>query len=67
MKKRLNRFPKGWTKTKVDRVLSHYEGQSDADATAEDEDSYQNRKQALVAVPIRLLPVVRQLIAGESR
>jgi hypothetical protein len=40
MKKR-NRFPPGWNDARVQRVLDHYETQSDMEAVAEDEAAYQ--------------------------
>ena len=30
-------LPKGWTQERVDRLADHYDGQSDAEALAEDE------------------------------
>ena len=35
--KKQNRFPPGWNKARVQRVLDHYEAQSDIEAVAEDE------------------------------
>ncbi|MGO4884673.1 MAG: hypothetical protein ACLP59_28210 [Bryobacteraceae bacterium] len=31
-------FPQGWDQERVQRVLTHYEGQTEDDAVAEDED-----------------------------
>ena len=66
MKKKTNQLPKGWTETKVQRVLRHYEGQTADAAVAEDEDAYRNRKQSLIAVPVSMVPAVRRLISRRS-
>jgi len=41
MKKR-NRLPPGWNQPRVQRVLKHYESQSDIEAVAEDEAAYRS-------------------------
>ncbi len=56
-----NRFPLGWDEARVRRVIAHYEGQSDAEAAAEDAAAFKN-KRAVVEVPAELLPVIRGLI-----
>ena len=58
-----NRFPKGWNKKRVQRVLEHYESQTEEEALAEDEAAYEDQTQAFVEVPVELVPVVRELIA----
>jgi hypothetical protein len=65
--KRKTELPRGWTQRKVNRVLKHYEQQSDADAVAEDEAAFRNRKQAMMIVPVKLMPAVRRLIARRAR
>ena len=34
----VNRFPPGWDEERVQRVLEHYESQTDEEAVAEDEE-----------------------------
>ena len=58
-----SRFPKGWDENRVQQVLAHYEGQTEEEAVAEDEAAYEDRTQAIVEVPIELVPAVRELIA----
>jgi hypothetical protein len=41
MKER-NRFPPGWNDARVQRLLDHYEAQSDIEAVAEDEAAYRS-------------------------
>ena len=63
MKKR-NRFPPGWNDARVQRVLSHYETQSDIEAVAEDEAAYRSTTTTTVMkIPVKLVPVVRALLA----
>jgi len=61
-----NRFPEGWNEKKVQRVLSHYERQSDGEALAEDEAGMQGSA-TVVELPHDLLPQVRELIAKHKR
>lgn len=58
-----NRFPAGWNDAKVQRVLMHYERQSDADAVAEDEAAYKSTKATVMKIPVKLVPAVRALLA----
>lgn len=62
-----NRFPPGWDEERVRRVLAHYESQSDAEATAEDEAAYEEPAHAAMEVPVELVPAVRELIAKHRR
>jgi hypothetical protein len=57
------KFPPGWDEERVRRVLEHYEKQSDEEAVAEDEAAYESTTDTTMAVPIDLVPTVRQLIA----
>ena len=60
------KYPPGWDETRVRRVLEHYEGQSDEEAVAEDEASYEATTQTLMGVPVELVPTVRELIAKQQ-
>lgn len=62
MKKR-TRFPKGWDEARVQRVLKHYDAQTEPEAVAEDEAAFERPTQTAVGVPVSLVPKVRQLIA----
>jgi hypothetical protein len=59
------RFPAGWNENRVQRVLQHYEGQTEDEAVAEDEAAFRLRSQTLLVVPNRLVPKITRLIAGE--
>ena len=58
-----NNFPDGWDEDRVKRVLSHYENQTENEAIAEDESSWEDTSQTFMEVPNDLVPFVRELIA----
>ena len=58
-----SKLPKGWTEDKVNRVLAHYENQTEVEALAEDEAAYEDRTQTTIDIPVELVPAVRELIA----
>lgn len=60
------RLPEGWTPERVERVIDHYETQSDEDAAREDEAAFEASGETLMFVPSELVPVVRQLIAERA-
>jgi hypothetical protein len=62
MKKR-NRFPPDVNDARVQRVLDHYEKQSDMEAVAEDEAAYRSTTTTVMNVPVKLVPAVRALLA----
>jgi len=62
-----NQFPPGWDEERVKRVLDHYENQSDDEAVAEDEAAFEDPSQAVMEVPLELVPAVRELIAKHKR
>ena len=61
------RFPPGWDQTRVQRVLEHYETQSEEEAVAEDEASFEAPSHTAMEVPVDLVPTVRELIAKHRR
>jgi hypothetical protein len=58
-----NRFPQGWNEARVQRLIAHYEGQSDTEAIAEDEAALEDPTQAVMLVPRELVPAIRRLLA----
>jgi len=58
-----SRFPTGWDEQRVQRVLAHYESQSEEEAVAEDEAASEDPKQTLMEIPNELVPAVRELLA----
>ena len=57
------KFPPGWDEEGIEKVLRHYENQTEEEATAEDEDAFEDKNQTFVEIPNDLLPEVRSLIA----
>jgi len=58
-----NRFPPGWSEARVQRLLAHYEQQTEAEAAAEDEAAAERVDQTFIQVPRDLVPQVRDLVA----
>ena len=57
-----NRFPAGWNEARVQRVLEHYEGQTEEEAVAEDEAAFALRGHTVMVVPKRLVPEITRFI-----
>jgi hypothetical protein len=62
-----SRFPRGWDEERVQRVLTHYEQQTEEEAVAEDEAAFEDRAQTLMEVPNELVPAIRELIAKRGQ
>jgi hypothetical protein len=60
------KFPPGWDEARVQRLIAHYEQQSEDEQVAEDEAAQEAPGQTLMAVPTELVPAVRELIARKS-
>ena len=61
------KFPPGWDEERVQRVIAHYESQSEAEAVAEDEADYESPVETMMSVPTELVPEVRELIARRKK
>jgi hypothetical protein len=57
------RLPVGWDEARVERVLTHYQQQTEDEAVEEDESAFAPPSHTLVKLPVELLPAVRELIA----
>lgn len=60
---RQNTFPPGWNEERVQKILAHYEEQTEEEALAEDEAAWEDQTQTLIEIPNELVSVVRELIA----
>jgi hypothetical protein len=60
---RQNKFPPGWDAERVQKVLKHYEEQTEDEAVAEDEAALEDQTQTMMEVPTALVPAIRELIA----
>ena len=58
-----NQFPANWDEQRVQRVLAHYEAQTEDEAGLEDEAAFEEQSATFMEIPEDLLPVVRELIA----
>jgi hypothetical protein len=56
-------FPVGWDEERVRAVLGYYEAQTEDEAVAEDEASFESPTQTVMEVPIELVPTIREMIA----
>ena len=61
------RYPSGWDAARVKRVLDHYEAQTDEEAVAEDEATWEETSHTKMDVPVDLVPTVRELIAKKQQ
>ena len=57
------KYPPGWDEERVRRVISHYEEQTDEEAVAEDEAAFEDENLAVMEVPKKLVPAVREMVA----
>ena len=55
-------FPPGWDEERVQKVLAHYENQTEEEAVAEDEAAYEAEGQTVMIVPTELVPAIRRLL-----
>ncbi|HEX7671250.1 MAG TPA: hypothetical protein VF395_16765 [Polyangiaceae bacterium] len=60
-------FPPGWDEARVQKLLAHYEKQTEEEAVAEDEAAAESTVDTLMTVPKPLVPAVRELIAKHQR
>jgi len=58
-----SKFPPGWDANRVKEVLAHYESQTEEEAVAEDEATFEAAGQTVMEIPTELVPKVRELIA----
>ena len=59
-------FPDGWDEERVAALIDHYELQSEDEAVAEDQAARGDPGQTVMVIPTRLVPAVRELLAGNS-
>ena len=58
-----SQFPPGWDDKQVQKVIAHYEAQTEEEAVAEDEAAFEDQTQTVMEIPTELVPLVRELIA----
>jgi hypothetical protein len=60
------KFPPGWDKERVERLLTHYDTLPEDAALAEDEAAFEAANQTVMLVPTELVPAIRDLIARSA-
>ncbi len=58
------RFPKGWDEKRVQQLLAELDSRTEEEWVAADEAAAEQGDQAVVTVPVGLLPEIRRLLAG---
>lgn len=58
-----NQFPKGWDEKRVQRVLAHYEAQTEQEQVAEDEKAFNVKERTMIEVPTEVMPLIREILA----
>ncbi len=58
-----SRFPPNWDEKRVQKVIAHYEAQTEDEAVAEDEAAFGDSSKTVIEIPKELIPVVRELIS----
>lgn len=61
--KKDKKLPRDWDDKRVQKILTHYQTQTEDEAVAEDEAAYGQSNQVMMEIPKALVPVVRELIA----
>ena len=64
--KNVTRFPDGWNEERVQRLLQHYESQTEEKAVAEDEAVWEDATQTVMEIPNALVPSVRALLSQHA-
>ena len=59
-------FPDGWNEERVQRLLQHYESQTEEEAVAEDEAVWEDTTQTVMEIPNALVPSVRALLSQRA-
>ncbi len=58
-----NQFPLGWDEARIQKVIAHYENQTEDDALAEDETILAKPTKTVMEVPNELVSLFREIIA----
>ena len=61
-----SKFPPNWDNLHVQKVISHYNQQTEDEAIAEDEVVLGGSSQTVIEIPQELVPAVRELIAKHA-
>ncbi len=56
-------LPEGWSAERVQKLVDHYEAQSEDEALDEDETPFRPGGTSMIEVPAEMVPRIRELIA----
>ena len=60
-------FPPGWDEARVQRLIEHYESQTEEQAVAEDEKALLDNAQTMMGIPNELVAEVRELLSRHAK
>lgn len=60
-------LPAGWDEARVQRVIAHYESQTEDEAIAEDEAAFIDSAYTVMLIPCDLVPAVQTLLTEADR
>jgi hypothetical protein len=60
-------FPKGWDEQRVKQLIAELDARTDEEWIAADEAADEGGDQAVVTVPVGLLPEIRRLLATHNQ
>ena len=60
-----SKFPPGWDEQRVQRVLAHYEEQTEEEAVVEDKAAFTEQTQMVMKIPTRSAPDVERSVEGK--
>jgi len=63
MKRDPNKYPRGWDRKRVERVIAYYDKQTEEEAIAEADAAWENSQMSLVRVPNELVAEVGAFLA----
>ena len=61
-----NIYPPGWDGERVQRLIHHYEHQTEEDQAAEDDAAWEDTTQTVMLIPTELVPSVRELLSKHA-
>ena len=61
-----NKYPPGCDLERVQRLIQHYDSQSDEEAIAEDEAAFDDPSHTVMTIPNELVPAVRAILADHT-
>ena len=61
-----NRYPPGWDRNRVQRLIYDYESQTEEEAVAEDETAFVDKTHTVMVIPNELVQAVGALLAKHT-